>query len=67
MENLSKRFPDVVEMILNNLDVPTLATSMEASRELAEFLDTEKLFWLRSTLEIFTNFHMKNPGNKSST
>ena len=46
MEVFCRRFPDVTELILNNLEVQSLFRSIEASRKIAE-ISKNKLFWIR--------------------
>ena len=47
MENFIKRFPVPGGMILNNLDDQSLARSKEANREMAEFIENERFYWIR--------------------
>ena len=47
MENCIRRFPDVVTMILNNLDDQILVRSKEISREMSEFIKKERFYWIR--------------------
>ena len=42
-----KRFPHFSESIFNNLDNRSLINCKEASRELSEFIDNERFFWIR--------------------
>ena len=45
--SIFKRFPHFSELIFNNLDNQSLINCKEASRELSEFLDNERFFWIR--------------------
>ena len=47
MENLCIRFPVASEMVLKNLDDPSLKRSKLAGRGMAEFLENEKFYWIR--------------------
>ena len=46
MEDFCRRFPDVTELILNNLEIQTLARSIEASRKIFD-ISKNKFFWIR--------------------
>ena len=47
MENLCIRFPVASEMVLKNLDDPSLKRGKLAGRGMAEFLENEKFYWIR--------------------
>ena len=47
MDTVWERFQLVSETILNNLDDQSLRNSKEASREISEFLDNGRFFWIR--------------------
>ena len=47
MEIIIKRFPLVGKTIFKKLDGKSLARSKQASREISEFLENEKFFYLR--------------------
>ena len=56
MEDLCERFPLVAELILDKLDDQSLVNCKESSRELREFLDNEKLLFLRIIRKQNINF-----------
>ena len=56
MEVLLKRFPLACKKIFINLDDQTLVRSKEASRGLFEFLQNNKLFWIRIMRKYKRNF-----------
>ena len=56
MEDLCYRFPHVVSMILKDLDNQSLIKSMEANRELNNFLSNDRIYWIRVLLHYKTNF-----------
>ena len=45
--NIFKRFGVAGAMILDNLDDQSLVRSKAASKEIAEFLENEKFYWMR--------------------
>ena len=47
MEDVSKGFPLVIKMVLNNLDDESLAKAKEASRVISKILDYERFYWIR--------------------
>ena len=56
LDVICKRFPLVEKRILNNLDDQSLTRSKEANREIAEFLDNGKFFWIRIIKKYAGNF-----------
>ena len=46
MEDFWRKFPDLTELILNNLEAKTLARSIEASRKITE-IPKNKFLWIR--------------------
>ena len=56
MDMLCKRFPLVKKRILNNLDDQSLTRSKEANREIAEFLDNGRFYWIRIIKKYAGNF-----------
>ena len=56
MENIFKRFRVVGETIVKNLDAKSLARSKEASREISEFLENEKIFLISIIKSYKSNF-----------
>ena len=56
MDMLCKRFPLVKKRILKNLDDQSLARSKEANREVAEFLDNGRFYWIRIIKNYARNF-----------
>ena len=46
MEDFWRKFPDLTELILNNLEAKTLARSIEASRKITE-ISKNKFLWIR--------------------
>ena len=66
-----KRFPHFSESIFNNLDNQSLINCKEASRELSEFLESERFFWIRILRNYNKNYdkfqdHWKMSINKTS-
>ena len=57
METFYKRFPIASKMVLNNLDDQSLRNSKEASREISEFLDNGRFFWIRIIEKYKDNFN----------
>ena len=57
MDTVWEKFPLVSETILHNLDNQSLTNSKEASREISEFLDTGKFFWIRIIKKYKDNFN----------
>ena len=47
MENLRIRFPTLITMVLENVDDKSLVTFKETSREMHDFLDKERFYWIR--------------------
>ena len=47
MDCLYERFPHLSKSILNNLDNQSLLKSKEASREIFQFLENERFYWIR--------------------
>ena len=47
IEDLFKRFPHISQSIFDKLDNQSLINCKEASRELSEFLENERFFWIR--------------------
>ena len=56
MEIILKRFPPVTRKILKNLDNQSLTRSIEAKRGLAEFLDSERFYWIQFIKAYIRNF-----------
>ena len=56
MEDLCYQFPHVAKMILNDLDGQSLIKSMEANREVDNFLSNDKIYWTRVLANYKTNF-----------
>ena len=52
-----KRFPHFSESIFNNLDNQSLINCKEASRELSEFLESERFFWIRMLRNYSKHYH----------
>ena len=47
MENLRNRFPILIQLILENVDDQSLVTFKETSREMFDFINDERFYWLR--------------------
>ena len=47
MENICQRFPHLRKVVLNNLDNQSLITCKGAIRDVSEFLENERFFWIR--------------------
>ena len=47
MEDLCKRFPHLGELIFANLDDQSFTKCKEASKEISQFFDQERFFWIR--------------------
>ena len=56
MEDLCYRFPHVVSMILKDLDNQSLIKSIEASRELDNFISDDRIYWTRVLAKHKNNF-----------
>ena len=56
MEILCQRFPHLSKSILNNLDNQSLMKSKEASREIFQFLENERFYWIRMIGRKYLNF-----------
>ena len=56
MEGLCYRFPHVTKMILKDLDDQSMIKSMEANREVENFLSNDKIYWTRVLANYNTNF-----------
>ena len=56
MEDLCHRFPHVAKMIFNDLDDQSLIKSIEANRELDDFLSNDRIYWTRVLAIYKTNF-----------
>ena len=66
METLCYRFPHVASMILKDLDDQSLIKSMEANRELNNFLRNDRIYWIRVLAHYNTNFmQFKDPWRRS--
>ena len=59
MENLCKRFPHLAKRIFDQVDNQSLNHCKEISREIVEYLDSERFFWIR-LLKRYNQNH-KNP------
>ena len=58
MEDLCYRFPHVASMILNGLDDQSLIQSMEAIREVDDFLRNDRIYWTRLLANYKKNLQM---------
>ena len=47
MENLRNRFPTLISMVLENVDDQSLVTFKETNREMLDFINEERFYWLR--------------------
>ena len=47
MEDLSRKFPHLATSILDNLDNKNLTNCKKCSRDISQFLNTERFYWLR--------------------
>ena len=47
MENILARFPHLGKLVLNNMDNQSLINFKEASRDVSEFMENERFFWIR--------------------
>ena len=56
MESLCYRFPHLTKMILKDLDDQSMIKSMEANREVENFLSNDKIYWTRVLANYNTNF-----------
>ena len=56
METLCYRFPHIASMILKDLDDQSLIKSIEANRELDNFLSNDRIFWTRVLAKHKCNF-----------
>ena len=56
METLCYRFPHLASMILKDLDDQSLMKSMEANRELENFLSNDRIFWTRVLAKYRSSF-----------
>ena len=56
MKSLCQRFPHLSKSILNNCDNQSLIKSKEASREIFEFLENERFYWIRIIQRKYLNF-----------
>ena len=46
MEKICQRFPHLGKLVLNNLDNQSLINFKEAIRDVSEFLENERFFWI---------------------
>ena len=66
METLCYRFPHVASMILKDLDDQSLMKSIEANRELDNFLSNDRIYWIRVLAHYNENFmQFKDPWRRS--
>ena len=56
MEELSNRFPDLVTMILENVDDESLVNVKESSREMSELIANKRFYWIRILKTYYQNF-----------
>ena len=56
MDRLCLRFPHLSKSILNNLDNQSLIKSKEASKEIFQFLENERFYWIRMIGRKYWNF-----------
>ena len=56
MEDICNRFPHIATTILKDLDDQSLIKSMEANRELNNFLSNNRIYWTRVLAIYNTNF-----------
>ena len=56
MEDLCYRFPHVASMVLKGLDDQSLSKSIEANRELDNFLSNDRIYWTRVLASYKNNF-----------
>ena len=56
MEDLSKRFPRIIKLFLNNLDDKSLINFKQTSRGINKVLEAEKFYWIRSMNKHNGNF-----------
>ena len=57
MFGIFKRFPHFSESIFDNLDNQSLINCKEASRELSEFFESERFFWIRMLRNYSKHYH----------
>ena len=56
MEELSNRFPDLVTMILENVDDESLVNVKESSKEMSELIANKRFYWIRILKKYYQNF-----------
>ena len=56
METLCYRFPHLASMILKDLDDQSLMKSIEANRELDNFLSNDRIFWTKVLAKYMSSF-----------
>ena len=56
MDVFCKRFPHVIKTVLKNLDNKSLSRTKRASKEICEFLDNERFYWVRIINKYSDNF-----------
>jgi ankyrin repeat protein len=56
MEKLSNQFPDLITMILENVDDESLANVKEASREMSNLIENKRFYWIRILNKYYPNF-----------
>ena len=56
MEIICKRFHFVGQLVLSKLDDQSLAESKKTSREISEFLEVKRFFWIRIIKKYKNNF-----------
>ena len=56
MEELSNRFPDLVTMILENVDDESLVNVKEANREMSGLIANTRFYWIRILQKYYQNF-----------
>ena len=56
MESLCQRFPNVIELVLDNLDDKSLVNCREASRKMSELLPKGRFYWIRRIKKYNTSF-----------
>ena len=56
MENILARFPHLGKLVFNNIDNQSVINLKEASRDVSEFMEIDRFFWIRILKKYGKNF-----------
>ena len=56
MENILARYPHLGKLVFNNMDNQSLINFKEASRDVSEFMENDRFFWIRILKRYGKNF-----------